>query len=519
MSIEMQEVGTVPRELRGRAQMNLAFALAQAARRDGGAPAITSLSGESLAYCELEERVRRLGSGLLALGLETGDRVVLAMSNAREYVEILYGAWAAGLCVAPLNSRLHAREISHAAADCGAKIIFATRDVSARLTEVELPAPVVAIEGDKFGQLLSSSPGLIKDIPATAPAWLFYTSGTTGRPKGAILTHRNLNAMIVSFLADSDAGGSDTFVHMTPQSHAGGLFSLAYVARGLNQIVLPAGGLTREYARTAFGIAGRGSCFAVPTLVKRFVEQDYFNERHCNVHKILFGGAPMYAADLRTAISYFGATKLWGLYGQGEAPCTITHLPPSLTMCEEAPHYAEACASVGIPRTGVAVRVVRDDGSEANGGEVGEVTVKGDVVMAGYWNEPSATAETIRDGWLHTGDLGCFGDSGLLTLVDRSKDVIISGGSNIYPREVEEILLLHPLVREAAVVGVPDREWGERPVAFIVARDEISEESIVKLCRQHLAAYKAPSAIRFVNKLPESAYGKVLKSELRRNSE
>lgn len=495
--------------------MNLAFALSQAARRDGNASAITTLSGRSITYSEFEEQSRRLGTGLLALGLEKGDRVVLAMSNAPEYLPVLYGAWCVGLCVAPMNARLHAREIAYAVENCSAKVVIATPDLAERLSEVELTAPIITTGDEAYEKLLSAAPCKIEDVPAATPAWLFYTSGTTGRPKGAVLTHRNLQAMVVSYLADTEAGVDDAFVHITPQSHAGGLFSLVYVARGLNQIILPTGRLSRDDVRKAFELAGRGTCFAVPTLVKRFVDEDYFDGQHQSLHKILIGGAPLYAADLRNAISYFGTERLWPFYGQGESPCTITHLPPSLILADNGADHAETLGSVGIPRSGVSVRIARDDGSEADAGEVGEVIVKGDVVMEGYLNEPEATSKTLRNGWLHTGDLGYIGKTGLLTLVDRSKDVIISGGSNIYPREVEEVLLLHPHVREAAVVGISDPQWGERPIAYIVAEQGAQKASILQQCREHLAAYKIPSAIHFVDSLPESSYGKVLKSALR----
>jgi long-chain acyl-CoA synthetase len=228
------------------------------------------------------------------------------------------------------------------------------------------------------------------------------------------------------------------------------------------------------------------------------------------------GGAPVYVEDLKRAIALFGAEKLWILYGQGEAPMTLTHLPPHLFGEPQSEEYESRLGSVGIARTGVAIRVLTRDGADAPLGEIGEVAARGDVVMAGYWNNWTATTAAIPDAWLRTGDLGMLDESGFLTLVDRSKDMIISGGSNIYPREIEEVLLTHPLVKECAVIGTPDPQWGETPLAFVVpCGDAPSAAELDALCLDHLARFKRPRAYRFVDELPKSAYGKILKSSLR----
>jgi long-chain acyl-CoA synthetase len=260
------------------------------------------------------------------------------------------------------------------------------------------------------------------------------------------------------------------------------------------------------------------SFFAVPTLVRRLMAPKVLDAASKRaIHRIFFGGAPMYVEDLKQAITVFGAERLWHLYGQGESPNTITHLPPRLFGAADDADYEARLMSVGVPRSGVLVRVVREDGSDAGVDEIGEVVAKGDMLMGGYWNRPEATAAAIRDGWLHTGDLGRMNALGYLTLVDRSKDMIISGGSNIYPREIEEVLLTHPQVDECAVVGLPDPEWGETPFAFIVSRDPAPESSdLDALCLGQLARYKRPRGYRVVEQLPKSAYGKVLKTELRK---
>ncbi len=220
--------------------------------------------------------------------------------------------------------------------------------------------------------------------------------------------------------------------------------------------------------------------------------------------------------DLKRAAAHFGTMRLWQLYGQGEAPCTISYMPPHLIEAALNDGDDKRLGSVGIPRSGVALRIVSEAGEPCATGEVGEVAVSGDVVMAGYWGREEASAQAIRGGWLHTGDLGFMDENGYLTLVDRSKDMIISGGSNIYPREIEEVLLLHPAIAECSVIGVADAEWGEVPVAFVVASGERpAREAFDTLCLDHLARYKRPRDYIFVDELPKSSYGKILKSALR----
>jgi long-chain acyl-CoA synthetase len=232
---------------------------------------------------------------------------------------------------------------------------------------------------------------------------------------------------------------------------------------------------------------------------------------------IIYGGAPMYLADLEDALAVFGP-RLAQIYGQGETPMTITGLSKADHADRTNPRWTERLQSVGIARTDVEVRVVDEHDQELPVGEIGEVVVRGDVVMAGYWNQPDATAETLRGGWLHTGDMGSFDDEGYLTLRDRSKDLIISGGMNIYPREVEEALLQHPGVKAVSVVGRPDPEWGEAIVAFVVPADDATVPTVAdldQLCLDRIARYKRPKDYRFVDSLPTNNYGKVLKRELR----
>ena len=498
--------------------MNVVALIETAARGDPDATAISWIDRPLWTYGELMARAASLAAGLRAMGLAPGDRVTIAMSNSPSYYEVLLGAWIAGLVPAPQNCRLHPAEIAYAAGDCQSRVCFSTPDLTERLRE-HLPADCVLIDVDSSGYARLHAHGTIPVEPRapTDPALLFYTSGTTGKPKGAIQTNRTLVAMIVSFLADSGAVVDDHILHLAPMSHASGFLGFCYLARARNNVILPTGAMDGQTISQALAAFGPLSFFGVPTVVRRLLDPALLDPKLIpRIHRIFFGGAPMYVEDLKRALMVFGPQRLWHLYGQGESPNTITHLPPRLFGSPDDPDYEARLASVGVARSGVLVRVVREDGSEALVGEIGEVACQGDTLMGGYWQRPEATADTLRGGWLHTGDLGWMDAKGYLTLVDRSKDMIISGGSNIYPREIEEVLLTHPAVSECAIIGLPDPEWGEVPHAFVVARGAApSTEDLDDLCLSQLARYKRPKGYSFVADLPKSAYGKILKRELR----
>jgi acyl-CoA synthetase (AMP-forming)/AMP-acid ligase II len=481
------------------------------------ASAVIAADGTSLDFQSLAARARSLARYFETCGLRPGDRIGVAMTNHPAFFEVLTGAWQAGIIVAPMNPRLHPREFVSLMADCGARLCVATPDLAPPIAAVDPLIPQLVIDSRSYVEARDNPSAEAPRAPGgNAPAWLFYTSGTTGKPKGATLTHANLRAMIDSFLVDSGCAVDDAMLHTAPLSHAGGLLGLAFLERGLPQVVMPTGAMDSEALAQALQVWPRSSFFAVPTLVNRMTDPGFLPQQlHGRIAKIMFGGAPMYAQDLRRAIAAFGADRLWGGYGQGEAPCTIAHLPSAL-LGNPAPHDpSELFGSVGLPRSGVEIRILDDAGADVSTGALGEVAVRGAVVMTGYWNRPDATAETLVDGWLHTGDIGRIGPTGLLTLVDRSKDMIISGGSNIYPREIEEVLLQHPLVREAAVVGMPDAEWGELPFAFVVTASAVSDDELDAFCLSQIARYKRPRGYRAVEALPKSSYGKILKSELR----
>jgi long-chain acyl-CoA synthetase len=309
-------------------------------------------------------------------------------------------------------------------------------------------------------------------------------------------------------------GGS--LLHAAPMSHGSGLYNFTHLAKGAAQVVPESGGFD---AAETLGLLERHrgvSLFAAPTLVKRLADvAAETGARAAGLQTLVYGGGPMYLADIRRATEVLG-DRFAQIYGQGESPMTITALSKFHHADRAHPRHLERLASVGTAQSAVEVTIRAPSGEALPAGETGEVCVRGEVVMAGYWRDPSATASALRDHWLWTGDLGMLDEDGFLTLKDRSKDLIVTGGSNVYPREVEEVLLRHPAVAEAAVVGRRDPEWGESVVAFIVARGAPPHaEALDRLCLEHIARFKRPKEYRFVAELPKNNYGKVVKTELR----
>ncbi|KUI09323.1 AMP-dependent synthetase [Mycobacterium lehmannii] len=482
--------------------MNLFALLDQAASRFGDRGAVYHGERQQQTWAQLRERSLRLAASLGP----PGKRIAVAGENCPEIIELMFGVWAAECVYVPINYKLHPREMVQILEDSGAAQVFASPKIASALTpETDVPITVVGTDG--YETWFSAAPS---ERPTTDPetlAWLFYTSGTTGKSKGAMLSHRNLMAMTVSHLADFDSPDENcTLVHGAPMSHGSGLYIPPYVLRAARQVIPESGAFEpNEFLDLCEHHPGC-SAFLAPTMVQRLVQTG----RSCpdNLRTIVYGGGPMYVESLKKAMAAFGPVFVQ-LYGQGEAPMTIT----GLRRADHVGADDAVLGSVGYARSGVDVAVLRADGTSADVGEIGEIVCRGDVVMSGYWQNPQATAATLQNGWLHTGDMGSFDDRGLLTLRDRSKDVVISGGSNIYPREVEEVLLEHPGVVEAGVVGAPDEEWGEVVVAFIVGSASADELDAHLLDR--IARFKRPKRYEFIDELPKNSYGKVLKRELR----
>ena len=498
---------------------NIASSLFNRIRSQPLAPALT-FGPRTLSYGELGERSRRLGHALRSTaGLAIGDRVAILMENRGEFLEVLFACWAAGLCAVPVNAKLHPKEVAHILSDSGARALFTTDSLIEGLADAlprDASAPFVCVAGSAAYEALAAGPMIdCVDVAPTDIAWLFYTSGTTGRPKGAMLSHRNLLFMSMAYYADIErVDPGDVKLHAAPLSHGSGLYGLPHLFAGGHQVILP--GFEPADVLQAFARYRNVTMFAAPTMITRLVQTAGSPGEAGGLRTLYYGGGPMYVSDLVKALDRFGP-RLYQLFGQGESPMTITGLSHRDHVGDRGPAHLARLGSCGTARTGVEVRVVDEAGRGLPPGELGEVITRSDCVMAGYWNNPAASASALREGWLWTGDVGSMDDSGCLTLRDRSKDMIISGGSNIYPREIEEVLLRHPAVLECSVVGRPHPDWGEEVLAFIVSRPgaAVSGHDLDELCLNNIARFKRPKGYRFVDALPKNNYGKVLKTSLR----
>jgi acyl-CoA synthetase (AMP-forming)/AMP-acid ligase II len=504
--------------------MNLALWLKRNAASFRDRPAISHGRAVHATYGQWAARAAAIAGALAREpACRPGERIAIAMTNGPGYLEALFGIWHAGLVAVPINAKLHREEFRYILHHSGARLCLASADLAETVAPLaedlpDLARVVVAGETEWRRWLAGEGVDLVERRPED-PAWLFYTSGTTGRPKGATLTNRNLIACCHGYYSDVDpVAPTDAKLHAAPLSHGSGLYGLPHIAKGANNIIPESGRFDPAEIADLLQAWPSISMFAAPTMLTRLVADPVFAAaNHRALKAIVYGGGPMYVADLLKALDLLGP-RLVQIYGQGESPMTITALSRALHMDRAHPRWRERLGSAGLPFAGMEVRVVDAEDRDLPAGEAGEVLARGDAVMAGYWRDERATAATLRGGWLHTGDIGALDAEGFLTLRDRSKDMIISGGSNIYPREVEEVLLKHPAVAEASVVGRPHPDWGEEVVAFIVPRPgmRIAESELDRLCLGHIARFKRPRAYLFIDALPKNNYGKVLKTELRK---
>jgi long-chain acyl-CoA synthetase len=494
--------------------MNLAIWLERAAKAYGDLPSIGVGARMVRSFAQSAARVTALAGGLRGLGLVPGDRVAVFAKNGPDYAETLYAIWWAGLASVPVNNKLHASEVGYILGHSGARAVFVSADL-AETAAAEMPADVrLIVFGSAAHEALLQSDGIgLQPAEPDDLAWLFYTSGTTGRPKGAMLSHRNLAAMCWAYFASIDRlepGGA--ILHAAPMSHGSGIYILPHLARACCQVTPESGGFEPAEIFETIGRWPGTSMFAAPTMVNRLVRYDGPADP-TNLRALIYGGGPMYVEDAQSALAKLGP-RLVQIYGQGESPMTITCLERQTIADTAQPDYLRRLGSVGTAFPNVEVRIAGGpDDDPAPVGEAGEVLARGDSVMKGYWDNPDASTETLRGGWLHTGDVGRLDADGYLTLMDRSKDVVISGGTNIYPREIEELLLEHPGVEEISVIGRRDPEWGEVVVAYVVGRADPAD--LDALCLARIARFKRPKDYVFVDALPKNNYGKVLKTELR----
>ncbi len=458
---------------------NLASMLARTARCWPRLPSLAIGDRVLRDYETFARRAASLAGALQSMEVQAGERVAIVSRNLPEYLEALFACWWAGLTAVPVNAKLHANELAYILADSGTRLAFV--DAAWHTTLGGQPGNAtgalrtIELRSAEY-ERMTGAPPRAEPAPCSIddPAWLFYTSGTTGRPKGVVISHGNLMAMSQCFLSDVESiCPGDAIVHAAPLSHGSGLYSVPHVLAGAVHVLPETESFDAAETLRLAARWNRSCLFAAPTMVKRIVASHAHSPVPLDrLKSIIYGGGPMYVADCKAAFAALGP-RLAQIYGQGESPMTITAMRRELLADAIARGDDARIGSVGIAQTGIEVIVADADDAPLPAGTAGEILVRGATVMRGYWMNPEATAATLANDWLHTGDIGAFDADGFLTLIDRSKDLIISGGSNIYPREVEEILLTHPDVVEAAVVGRAHAEWGEEVVACVVARGGI----------------------------------------------
>jgi long-chain acyl-CoA synthetase len=501
--------------------MNLALWLERSAQAHAGRPAIALGTTVWCDYAGFAQRAGRTAHWLQEQGVQPGDRVMIFMPNLPQYLPLIWGIWWCGAVAVPVNAKLHPREAAWIGNHSQSRIAFcdSQRADAVRAAFGELAAPT-AVHSQWDFLLDGARPSAALAVrQIDDPAWLFYTSGTTGRPKGVVLAPRQLRLCALAYLSSvQPVEPGDAMLHPAPLSHGGGLYHLPYVLQAGLNVVPTSEGFEADECLDLAAHWGRASFFAAPTMVRRLVEAARHRAAPSQgLQTVVYGGGPMYQADIEEALRVMGP-HFAQIYGQGECPMTISVLPRSLINDSAHPQWHQRLSSVGLAQSVVELAIGDEDGRHLPLGATGEILVRGEVVMNGYWNDPVTTANTIRNGWLATGDVGRLDAQGFLYLLDRSKDVVISGGTNIYPREVEEVLLTHPGVAEVSVIGRPDAEWGEVVVAFVVtdpAYPGLDGAALDALCLDRLARFKRPRHYHFVPGLPKNHYGKVLKTALR----
>ncbi|MHB8573872.1 MAG: long-chain-fatty-acid--CoA ligase [Dehalococcoidia bacterium] len=484
-----------------------------------------------LTYGELDERVRRFAGALVAQGVAPGDRVGILMHNCHRYLEAYLGTERAGAVLEPLNQRLAPPELVYILnhAEATALIVDAAllHLYEACRPDLQTVRTVIVTDGTgELGQgmvdyeqaLAAAEPltGTVRDWAEDDMVQLYYTSGTTGRPKGVMLSQRNVMANAMNMIVANRFMQDDTYLHAAPMFHladAWACFSVTWMGgrhvflrefspRGVLQLI--------ERERVTVTIL-------VSTMINAVVNLPDVERYDLSSWRLLtFGASPMPLDRLRAAMRVLPC-RLSQLYGMTETAPLCTQLVPEDVVVDGTEHLTRRLLSCGREVPGVQVRVVREDGSEVTPGEVGEIIMHGPNVMLGYWRLPEVSAETLRGGWMHSGDLATVDDEGYIYIVDRKKDMIISGGENVFSTEVEDAIYKHPAVLEAAVIGVPDERWGERVHAIVVLKEgqQLEGPALSDFCRQHIAGYKIPRSVDFVPVLPKTGSGKIQKADLR----
>jgi len=484
------------------------------------------IEGQPITFYELNKRVNRLANGLLAIGLKKGDHVGLLFHNSLSYLESYLALYKAGLVWVRLNARLHPLEIRAMIEDSEAKVLIHGPEFEETIHKIDLQIPWVISKDkgpgiDYEGFLEKGSPDEPKtEVTLDDLSDLWYTSGTTGTPKGIMITHRNILTCTLLLLSEVyDITHEDKLLTVGALSHAGSVRVLPFIIRGATNYLHSHYDPVKIFKEISSSRITDLS--TVPTMLIGLMDHpDRIRYDLSSLKRITYAGAPMPVERIKEALDIFGPI-LDQSYGQAESIITITHLPRDEHIINNDPSREKRLASAGREYPGVRVRIIDDEDNPLEPGKIGEVVTRSDLVMRGYWKKPDKTEEALRGGWLHTGDIGYLDEEGYLYLVDRKHDKIITGGLNVYPREVEEVLSKHPSVSEVSVFGVNDPFWGEAITAAVVLREgaRVTEEELIEFSKEHLAGYKRPKRIYFLNELPKNLYGKVLRKELKKRFE
>ena len=509
--------------------MNLAYLVTQNARRHGDRPGLI-WGGRSWNWREIDASVSALASALAAAGIAKGDRILVHSKNCDEMFCSMFAAFRLGAVWVPTNFRLMPDEVAYLATASGAKAFLCHGDFPEHAAVVKAASPALRFLwrigeggfGEKsVGDAISAQAGVAVEnarVEYDDPCWFFFTSGTTGRSKAAVLTHGQMAFVVTNHLADLMPGTTenDASLVVAPLSHGAGVHQLVQTARGVPTIQLSTERFDIDEAFRLIETHRVSNIFTVPTILKMMVENPAVDRYdHSSLRYVIYAGAPMYREDQKAALKKLGKV-LVQYFGLGEVTGNITVQPPHLHDPEDGP--LARIGTCGYERTGMQVSIQGDDGRELKPFETGEICVIGPGVFAGYYDNPEANAKAFRDGWFRTGDLGHLDGEGFVYITGRASDMYISGGSNIYPREVEEKILTHPAIGEVAIVGVPDPFWGEVGIAVCVARagaDAVTELDLAEFLLAKVPRYKMPKRFFFWDALPKSGYGKIPKRLVR----
>lgn len=497
------------------------------ARRFPHQPCVTDLDADlagvgeqdTLDYAQLVEKVARLAGGLVARGLKPGDRVALLLPNGHAYVQSYLAAIAAGLVVVPLNVRLLREDYAHMLADSGSRLLLTSAEFIPRLPAPGEVAGLDVVRTDEQDGLAAlAAEGSPIDGPAPAasedPASLMYTSGTTGSPKAVVLSHGSWRAVADTAVRVLGMAEGEVTLHVAPLTHGAGFLLLPTLALGGHNLLTHSFDAARSLTILAdHGVTG---LFVVPSMIRMLLDARPEGRRVPDtLRRVYYAGSPIDPGTLREATEAFDG-RLVQSFAQMESPMFFTVLDQEDHQKILADPSSPLVGSAGRVLPGVQLRIVDDADQDIPAGEPGEVLARAPQMMSGYWNRPEATAQALARGWLHTGDIGYLDSAGYLFIVDRKKDMIVTGGSNVYAREVEEVLAAIPGVKEAAVIGLPHRVWGEAVTAVLVAAGaDQDSDAVLQACRERLPGYRVPKQVHWVGELPRNTYGKVLKRHLR----